>query len=156
MESKRKIRVLFVCTGNICRSPMAEAVFQDMVNQAGLGDRFEIASAATTRWEVGERPHQGTQAVLRKHSVRLDPSKRAQEITREMFTANDYVIGMDAGHVADLSRYGKVRRLLEFASDGVPLDLADPYYTLDFDTTYQHVEDGCRGLLEYIRKKERL
>jgi protein-tyrosine phosphatase len=156
MARDEKIQVTFVCLGNICRSPIAEAIFRNLVAKANLSERIQVASAATSRWELGERPHPGTQAVLRRHGVPLDPNKRAEIITREGFENSDYVIVMDTGNAADLSRFGKVRRLMEFAPRGMPLDVPDPYYDHNFDNVYELIDAGCRGLLDYLRKKEHL
>lgn len=156
MARDGKIQVTFVCLGNICRSPMAEAVFRDLVAKAGLSDHIQVASAATSRWELGERPHPGTQAVLRRHGIHLDPNKRAEMISRDGFENSDYIIVMDAGNAADLARFGKVRRLMEFAPTGMPMDVPDPYYDHNFDAVYNLIDAGCHGFLEYLRKKEHL
>lgn len=157
MSERKKIRVLFVCLGNICRSPMAEAVFRKLVEQAGLADRFEIASAATSPWEVGKRPHPGTQAVLRAHDVALDPLKRSHQLTAAEFKTYDAVIAMDRENLRDLARFGAARRLMEFAAEaGLPLDIPDPYYDGNFELVYQMVLAGCQGLLAAIRKEQGL
>ncbi len=160
MESKRPIRVMFVCTGNICRSPMAEAVFAHLVDEAGLADRFEIASSGTGAWHVGERPHRGTQAVLRTHQVPLRSDKRAQRLTSSDMESYDYILVMDGENLADIASTfpaplrANVRRLLEFAPPGSPQDVVDPYYHDNFEDVYQIVTDGCRGLLISIRERE--
>jgi protein-tyrosine phosphatase len=158
MSSPKTIRVLFVCLGNICRSPMAEAIFQKLVEDAGLEDRFEIASAATSHWEIGSPPHPGTQAVLRKHNIRVRADKRAVQISAADLYYYDYVVAMDSENLADLSAFGqkKVYRLLDFAPQGSPRDVPDPYYTRNFDYVYQLVEAGCAGLLAHIRQQENL
>ncbi len=156
MSTNQKIRVLMVCAGNICRSPMAEAVFQHLVEEAGLADRFEVASAGTGSWHVGERPHPGTQAVLKTHGVGLNSNKRAQQLRRRDFEVYDYVVAMDAENVADILRLNEVQvpRLLEFAPSGGPLDVVDPYYHDNFESVYQRVVEGCQGLLSHIREHE--
>jgi protein-tyrosine phosphatase len=150
MIAQTKTRVLFVCTGNICRSPMAEAVFLHLVDGAGLSDRFEINSAATTSWEVGERPHPGTQLVLRNHQVPLSPSKRAVQITTRDYQYYDYILVMDGENIRHTRPSDKVKRLMEFAPPGNPLDVPDPYYTGDFDYVYTIIESACQGFLDYL------
>lgn len=156
MPEEKLIHVLFVCTGNICRSPMAEAIFQQLVKEAGLSDRFDIASAATTSWEVGERPHPGTQLVLRTNHIPLSPSKRSLQITNLDYQTYDYILAMDAENLRQMHRSPKIRRLLEFGAMGGPMDVPDPYYTGDFDYVYSLIESACRKLLETLRKKENL
>ncbi|MEA4910149.1 MAG: low molecular weight phosphotyrosine protein phosphatase [Chloroflexi bacterium] len=159
MSTTPKIRVLFVCSGNICRSPMAEAVFRHLVEQAGLAQRFSIASAGTGSWHIGERPHRGTQAVLRAHQVELSPEKRSRLLTHGDFEAFDYIIAMDRENLADMATFGygrKARRLLEFAPQANLADVPDPYYANNFDQVYGLVQAGCAGLLAHIRKAENL
>ncbi len=153
----KTIRVLFVCLGNICRSPMAEAVFRQMVKEAGLETRIDVASAGTGGWHVGERPHRGTRTVLSANQIDIG-EKRAQQLSRTDLDAYDYIIAMDAENVSDIQAlFGlKVPRLLEFAPSGGPLDVPDPYYNGKFDTVYQLVTAGSQGLLEYIRQQEGL
>jgi len=153
---ENKIHVLFVCTGNICRSPMAEAVFNHMVEQAGLSDRFQVASAATTSWEVGERPHPGTQLVLRNHKIPLSAAKRAIQITARDYQQYDYILAMDAENLRHMHYSPKVRRLLEFAPHTGQQDVPDPYYTGDFDYTYALISAACKNLLDDIRARERI
>jgi len=153
-----KIRVLFVCTGNICRSPMAEAVFAQLVAEAGLADRFELASAGTGDWHIGEAPHRGTLDALRRHNVPLLPGRRAQAVNPALLTQADYIIALDEGHVEDLrafARYadGKVARLLDYAPDVSMRDMPDPYYSGKFEEVYQLTVAGARGLLAHIREQ---
>ncbi len=158
METQRSIRVLFVCAGNICRSPMAEAVFRHLVAEAGLSHRFVIASVGTGGWHVGEKPHPGTQAVLQRHGIAVG-DKRAQRLSRADLDTYDYILVMDQENVDDIQHLylpgpGKVRRLLEFAPSAGPLDVPDPYYNGGFDRVYDLVTVGCQGLLAYIRQRE--
>lgn len=152
-----KIGVMFVCLGNICRSPMAEAIFRDLVQKRGLGNRFEIASAGTDNWHVGEPPHRGTQQILARHKIEMG-KKRAQQLTARDLDFFDYVVVMDASNAAEVEAvFGKkLKRLLEFAPEGSPLDVPDPYYENNFNEVYQLVLDGCEGLLQHIREQEGL
>lgn len=160
MNHEKPTSVLFVCMGNICRSPMAEAVFRHLVQQAGLAERFEIASVGTGSWHVGERPHPGTQAVLQRNGIAVG-DKRAQRLSRDDLQQYDYIIAMDQENLEDINTLrmqarGEVRRLLEFAPTNTVLDVPDPYYTGGFDQVVDLVTAGCRGLLAYIRKREGL
>ena len=157
----RRIHVLFVCSGNICRSPMAEAVFAHRVAQAGLTERFEIASAGTGDWHVGEPPHPGTRDALRRHAVPAISGKRAQRVSPVLLARADYVIAMDDSHVLDLREYGRaadgnVSRLLDYAPGQPVRNVPDPYYSGRYEEVYHLVEAGARGLLEHIRQKEGL
>lgn len=154
MSETKKIGVMFVCMGNICRSPMAEAVFQHLVDQSGLKDRFEVASSGTGSWHIGERPHPGTQNILRERNIKLNNHKGAQQISRSDFEKYDYIIGMDSQNVANLKRLGDVRRLLDFAPPGSPKDVPDPYYERNFDYVFDLVMQGSTGLFAYIRQQE--
>lgn len=150
------IRVIFVCLGNICRSPMAEAVFTRMVEAAGLSEQIEVDSAGTGSWHVGEMAHRGTRRVLQEHGI--DYTGRARQVTDADVASEIYVVAMDQSNVSELQRrFGDdlhVYRLLDFARDSDVRDVPDPYYSGNFEYVYQLVEDGCRGLLEMIREKE--
>lgn len=147
------IRVLFVCHGNICRSTMAEFVLKDMVAARGLADEFCIESAATSTEEIGNPVHPGTQAVLREHGIGGFEKKRARQLRRADYDQWDCLIGMDTANIRNMNWIlggdpeGKVHKLLEFAGTNRSVD--DPWYTGDFETTYNDVVDGCEGLLAY-------
>lgn len=153
------IRVLFVCLGNICRSPMAEAVFQQMVNEAGLAGKISVDSAGTGSWHVGEPAHTGTLKVLREHHIPYNGRAR-QVQTADMTAPNSYIVAMDQENVADLRRrfghHPQLYRLLEFAHQTQEKNVPDPYYTGNFVYVYELVRDGCKGLLAMIREQERL
>ena len=154
MVQNYKIRVLFVCTGNICRSPMAEAVFQNFVDQQGLTDRFEIESAGTAAYHVGERPHIGTQRVLKQNNVPLAENKQAAAINRSTLHDVDHVIALDSGHVMELKKLKPVKRMLEFATGTHLMDVPEPYYEENFEEVFDLVADGCKGLLKHISDTE--
>lgn len=152
------VRVLFVCLGNICRSPMAEAVFQNLVNEAGLSDEIIIDSAGTGSWHVGERAHRGTLAVLKKHGI--DYNGRARQITSSDFNQFDYILTMDEDNLADVRRmvpensHAVVARFLDFGENLPAREVPDPYYDGRFDEVYDLVRRGAEGLLAFIRKEK--
>ena len=153
------ISVLFVCLGNICRSPMAEAVFGHMVDEAGLAGEIKIDSAGTGSYHVGEPACSGTRKVLARHGLRYNG--RARQITAsEMADAEAYIVAMDAENLRNLSsRYGdhpRLHRLLDFAADSNERNVPDPYYEGNFELVFKLVEDGCKGLLAEICKSEHL
>jgi protein-tyrosine phosphatase len=140
---------------------MAEAVFAQLVEQAGLADRFEIASAGMGDWHAGEPPHRGTLDMLRRHEVPALAGKRAQTVDRDMLARADYIIAMDDGHVRELRAYqkqtdGKIARLLDYAPDVRTRDVPDPYYSGAYEEVYELVLPGSRGLLEHIRQEQGL
>ncbi len=153
----KKISVMFVCLGNICRSPMAEAIFRKMVADRGLADRFTIASSGTGHWHLGEPPHIGTRLILSEQNIEVG-NKRSQLLKKEDFQNFDYVIAMAQENVDDIQyiHHKNVRRLLEFAPVGYTLDVPDPYYENNFEEVYDLVTAGCKGLLDYIIEKEEL
>ena len=147
------IKILFVCHGNICRSPMAEFVLKDMVKKRGLENEFYIASAATSTEEIGNPVHHGTRSKLAKEGISV-AGKTAVQMTKSDYAEYDYIIGMDTWNMRNISRIiksdpdGKVFKLLTFA--GRSDDVADPWYTGDFEVTYRDIVEGCEGLLEKI------
>ena len=148
------IKILFVCHGNICRSPMAEFVFKDMVKKAGISDSFYIASAATSTEELGNPPHRGTREILGRLGISFD-GKYAVQITRADYDKYDLIIGMDSANIRNLKRIlgedkeNKIYKLLEFA--GLSRDVDDPWYTGKFETTYQDILTGCEYLLRFLK-----
>ena len=147
-------KFMFVCHGNICRSPMAEFVLKDMVRKRGIADEFHIESAATSTEEIGNSPHYGTVDKLASVGIAVDGRKVARQLTAADYDAFDVFVGMDSANVKNMRRIlggdpdGKVHKMLEFA--GVDRDVADPWYTGDFDATYEDVTDGCVGLLAWL------
>lgn len=145
-------KILFVCHGNICRSPMAEFVLRDMLRKRGI-EGVEIASAATSTEEIGNGVHRGTRAIL--HSLGIDCSfKRARQMTRSDYAEYDLLLGADSRNIINMKRIsgadgeGKILRLLDFTSR--PRDISDPWYTGDFDTTYADVKEGCEALIAWL------
>lgn len=150
------IRVLFVCHGNICRSTMAESVMTYLVKEKHLEDMFYINSAATSREEIGNGPHYGTVGKLRQVGIPVIPH-RATQMTARDYEEYDYLIGMDTANIRNMQRIAggdpeeKIYKLLTFAGSG--RDVADPWYTGDFDSTYDDVITGCKAFLEYVLNK---
>ena len=145
-----KIKVLFICHGNICRSPMAEFVMKDLVKKAGLADQFEIASAATSREEIGNPVHRGTRNKLKQYRISVD-GKYAVQMASADYLYYDYIIAMERYNLRNMERFvhgdpdHKVHLLLDFTDRKG--DIADPWYTGNFDETYDDVLEGCQGLL---------
>ncbi|HBM4014597.1 TPA: low molecular weight phosphotyrosine protein phosphatase, partial [Listeria innocua] len=151
------VKVVFVCLGNICRSPMAEGLFRKEVANAGLTDEIEIDSAATGTWNLGKPPHRGTREVLKKHGINYE-AMRARKVTDADFEQADYIIGMDQNNIADLNALNKnkdvtIRSLMSFVSGKEEEEIPDPYYTGDFDETERMVTEGVKALLAFITKK---
>ena len=148
------IKIMFVCHGNICRSTMAEFVLKDMVKKLGISDEFYIASSATSREEIGNPVHHGTRKILKEHGISCD-GKVAVQLTKKDYETYDYIIPMDTMNVRNINRIigndslGKVKKLLDFADGG---DIADPWYTGNFQDTYRDVITGCKALLKYLGK----
>ena len=153
------IKVLFVCLSNICRSPMAEAIFRDLVKKEGLGDQIEIDSAGTGDWHIGRPPHEGTQKILTKNNISFEGMK-ARQVNSKDIEQFDYIIAMDSSNVGNLNKIfmnektGKVQRLLDLVDGSKVSDVPDPYYTGNFDEVYELVSNGCQRLLDVIKKEK--
>ena len=148
-----KIKVLFICHGNICRSPMAEFLMKDMVEKRGFSDRFYIESAATSTEEIGNPVHHGTVGILSRLGISCS-KKRARLMSRVDYDRFDFLIGMDHYNIRNMNRIcggdpeGKISLLLSFA--GEERDVADPWYTGDFNKTYDDIKRGLEAFLEKI------
>ena len=148
------IKILFVCHGNICRSTMAQSVFQHIVNKNGAACRFEIDSAATSTEEIGNPPHYGTVNELKRHNIPLVPH-RARQLTKADGDYYDYIIGMDTANIRNMQRIlgsnDKIYKLMTFA--GLSKDVADPWYTWNFAETYADISLGCEKLFEKLDRE---
>ncbi|WP_312371037.1 low molecular weight protein-tyrosine-phosphatase [Lachnoclostridium sp.] len=147
------IKILFVCLGNICRSPMAEFVFRDMIKKKGLESMICCESSATSTEEIGNSVHYGTKKKLKEVGIIVD-GKQAVQLKRSDYDKYDLLLGMEQRNITNMMRIlgsdslGKVKRLLDFSER--PRDIADPWYTGDFEITYQDVYEGCDHLLTYL------
>lgn len=150
------IKILFVCHGNICRSPMAEFVFQHKIESMGIAHQFQADSAATSREEIGNSVHPGTQNKLREMGIPVG-SHRAVQMRKSDYDAYDYLIGMDDWNLHNMERivgkdhHHKLYKLLDFTTRGG--DIADPWYTGNFDKTYEDINEGCDALLHFLLAK---
>lgn len=151
MNNKGKHRILFVCHGNICRSPMAEFVMKDLVEKAGLEDSFLIESAATSTEEIGNSVYPPARRKLAEHGISCE-GKTARQMTRSDYNRYDLLIGMDSWNIRNMRNIcggdpeGKITMLMDYTSR--PGDVADPWYTGDFEATWRDVLEGCRALLD--------
>lgn len=150
-------RILFVCHGNICRSAMCESVMTHLVAQNNLSGSIQIASAATHNDEIGSPPHYGTVQKLKQMGVPLVPH-HAVRMTKADYADYDFLIGMDSANIRNMTRItngdpqGKIHKLLSFADSS--RDIADPWYTGNFDETYADVLQGCTALLDFLIKNK--
>ena len=149
-------KILFVCHGNICRSPMAELYLKDLCARAGLAERFEIASAATSTEELGNGVYPPVRRLLAERGIDC-AGKRARQMKREDYQAFDYLLGMESRHLNQMRRIcggdpeGKIHLLLEDAAR--PRDIADPWYTGDFDSACRDITEGCELWLHRLEKE---
>lgn len=145
---------MFVCHGNICRSPMAEFVMKDMINKNGLSHLIEVESSATSREEIGNDIHLGTKNKLKQVNIPYD-KRKARQITNEDYKGFDYILCMDNQNLRNISRIiksdkdNKIKLLLDYSSN--PRNIADPWYTGNFDITYNDICEGCEALLRHIK-----
>ena len=146
-------KIMFVCHGNICRSPMAEFVFLDMIKQRGLLDRITAMSSATSTEEIGNDIHHGTRRILDKYGIHYR-HREAVQLTRADYEKYDLFVGMDSANIRNMLRIfgsdpdGKVVRLLDLTDH--PGDVADPWYTGNFEITYRDVTCGCEALIDFL------
>lgn len=144
-------KILFVCHGNICRSPMAEFIFKDMIKKKGLEKYFEVASAATSREEIGNGVYPPARTILAEHGIFCN-GKTARQITQADYNYYDLIIGMDSANMYNMKRFWndtdkKIKHILiDFAK--INRDVADPWYTSDFKQTYDDLVLGCKAVLE--------
>lgn len=149
------IKILFICHGNICRSTMAQFVFQHMVNTRGLSGLFHIDSAATSREEIGNGPHYGTVNKMREVGIPVLPH-RAIQMTKKDYNEYDFLLGMDEANIRNMRRIAggdpgqKIHMLLDYSKQ--PRAIADPWYTGNFDVTYSDVVEGCNAFLQYLEE----
>lgn len=148
------IRVLFVCLGNICRSPMAEAVFRHQIKEQQLERQIEVDSAGTSNWHIGKRPHEGTLGKLEELMI-SSVGMQGRQLIREDFERFEYIVGMDESNIDNIRmmlnepNHPKIFRFLDLTDH--QKDVPDPYFTGDFDETYALVEEGCQALLAKIK-----
>lgn len=149
-------KILFVCLGNICRSPMAEFVMKDIVRKAGIEHEFEIASAATSTYEIGNPVYPPARQKLAENGIFCD-GKTARQITKKDYDYYDYIIAMDHSNINNLKKMlgedtkGKISLLMDYTSR--PADVADPWYTGDFQATWNDVTEGCTEFLKFLNNK---
>ena len=149
-------KVLFVCLGNICRSPMAEYILKDMVKKKGIENRFYISSAATSYEEIGNDMHYEAKDKLDEMGIPYTKHK-ARRIEKQDYEKYDYIIGMEERNIQNIIRIvgndkeNKVYRLLDFSKN--PRDIADPWYTGNFTVTYNDIVEGCTGFLDYLKRE---
>lgn len=154
---KEKIKILFICHGNICRSPMAEFIFKDLIKKKGIADKFCVASCATSTEEiwggVGNPVYPPARDELRKHGISCE-GKRAVQLKKSDYGEYDYLIAMDSNNIRNMNRMlggdpeGKVSKLMDYTDR--PGDVADPWYSDRFDVAYRDIYDGCVGLLKHL------
>lgn len=147
------IKIMFVCHGNICRSPMAEFVFKDLLHKSGIENLFYVCSSATSTEEIGNPVHYGTKKKLKEFGISTK-GKYSVQLKSSDYNDYNFILGMDSYNIKNILKIighdkdKKISRLLDFSEN--PRDIADPWYTGDFDTTYNDILEGCNALLKYI------
>lgn len=155
------VRVLFVCLGNICRSPMAEAIFRKIVDDENLSDKIHVDSAGTGSWHVGAPPHEGTRHILDEKNISYE-GQIARQVHVGDWDTFDYIIAMDDQNMKDLNKIQQedkhvvVRKLMDFVEHPKERNVPDPYFTGDFNYTYELVSIGCQHLLQHIKEQHHL
>lgn len=150
-------KILFVCHGNICRSPMAEFIMKDLVAKAGLSAQFSVASAATSREEIGNPIYPSVKETLSAHGI-TDASHHARQMTKDDYQNYDFLIGMDQDNLKNMQEIcagdplSKISLLLDYTKH--PGNIADPWYSGDFETAWQDIYEGCAGLLTKLTNKK--
>lgn len=151
------IRILFICHGNICRSPIAEAIMKDLVEKEHLDGCFEIESRATSREEIGNNIYPPARRELDAHGVAYDKYRRATQMTRFDYENYDYLIGMDDWNIRNIFRIigedpeKKVYKMLDFTD--APGEIEDPWYTGNYSKVWNQIEYGCKCLMKYLKKE---
>lgn len=148
-----KIKIIFVCLANYCRSPMAEAIFNTLAENDGIADYFEVSSAGTKNWDVGLRPDARSQRLMANHAYHLSPHKRAQKITPEEIHSTNYLIAMDQRIADELGNGKNVHLLLDFVNHIDDKDIQDPYPTDTFEEAFTLIELGIKNFYEYLKQK---
>ena len=150
------IKVTFVCLGNICGSPMAELIFKDILNKQGLSNKFDVTSCATSSYEIGEPIYHLAKQTLTKHNIK--GSHIAKRISKQEIES-DFILVMDSSNYRDVMKLNgvdknKVFKLCDFTDN--PRDVADPWYTRDFETAYNDIVDGCTAFLQYLKTNKKI
>ncbi|WP_445489869.1 low molecular weight protein-tyrosine-phosphatase [Niallia sp. 03133] len=150
-----EVNVLFICLGNICRSPMAEAIFRDLVKKEGLDNKVSCDSAGTGGWHVGNPPHKGTRDILKINNI-SDEGIMARQFIKEDIEQFEYLIAMDPSNIKNIQKLSgdsavKTRLLLDYTDQKKGKEVPDPYYTGNFDEVYGLVREGCEALLKEIK-----
>ena len=147
------IKILFICLGNICRSPMAEFILKDMTRKRGIDDKFYIASSATSSEEIGNDVHYGTVRKLNSVGIKVE-HRKAIKLKKTDYEKYDYIIGMEERNIQSIigiignDKNKKISKLLDFTEN--PRDIADPWYTGNFDKTYEDIVEGCEAFLKKL------
>jgi len=155
-ETIVEVNVLFICLGNICRSPMAEAIFRNLVKKEGLDGKIHCDSAGTGGWHVGKQPHKGTREILQINNI-SDEGIFARQFIKEDLAQFDYLIAMDASNIENIQHLtkdpaAKIRLLMDYTEEGKGKEVPDPYFTGNFEEVYELITKGCEALLAEIKK----